>query len=273
MKRAIAAVSVAALSAAPAAARFAPRLDVPYRLVTSETRDDGRGARHFSASRTIRFARDDDDPAGYVATVTLDPVAASGDGPEALFGALAAATGERPVRVRLDAAGAATGVDDLPGLWSALRDAIARTAAAHGGPPERSASFLLAGLDAMPAAARLRLFASPVTALVMADADRRRPGTRAITLPALSPGRDAVLTGTESVRVTGSRLAITAEATGTHMQDARTTRTRIVRHQEVDRTTGLIVAGDEERRVDVTIGTTQRTLTTRSTHALSPVVS
>ena len=232
------ALAVAALAATPAAARFAPATDAPYRLtMTMERavgeggvgdRDDGRGVRRFATEYAVTFARI---ATGYRAILRARAGSAADSAGTATFSRLQSALADVPVTVLLDRHGALIAVEDVAPLWERLRAAIAATQ----GDDARRAQ-LLALHDAATPAIRVQTLAGDLLALCAgADADRRDAG-RATTLPGTDgtalPVRETVTRDGDTI------VVVTRDEAGTFL-----------RRRTIGRRDGLVRELREERRL------------------------
>jgi hypothetical protein len=251
------AVALAALLLSGAAeARFAPRLDAPYRLVRVQERDDGTGPRRFASEREVTFARR---PDGYLARMTLRTTHDSA-GPSD-YAMLAAAMAGQAVEVELDRAGHLRRVRDLDAIWARLRTAIGEAAR-----DDRLRLALWRLHDAATTTQRVQVVAGVLLAALAADDAGRRPGTRAATFPAEGGGPPAApMRGEETVTRDRDRVSIAIVATA----DGAT----LSRHRLVDRRTGLVLEQRDLRRFGARIAGRIRTVADRTTVTLTPAVS
>ena len=245
MRRVALATVAATTLATPAAARFAPPLDMPLRVETVQLRDEGEGPRRFAVAHDLIFARAGD---GYRATLTLrgDSVADSGDTLGA-FARLHGALAGRPVTVVLDHSGRIVSVADLDALWARLRAAIAQVAS---GTParDRTRAMLLAHHDAATTEQRVDTVAGTLAGLCAGAEAERRTGTRATALPSTFGDAAARLPARETVTREGGIIRVVLTAAGPIPGPAATqARVTVTRTREIARGTGLVRRSREVR--------------------------
>ncbi len=227
----IALLALALAAPVPAAARFAPATDAPYRLTVAATRDDGRSVRHFATDYAVAFART---PDGYRATIHALPDSVNDSGKGDGFARLQRAASGRPLAVRLDRAGRLLGVEEAAARWADLRAAIVAVAA-------EGRDAILAAHDRATPAERDRLLAADLLALC-GGADAERPEGNRMTLLPASDG--AALPVRETVRRTRDAVTILTEGSGGSVA-------ALSRRRVVDRRTGLLREAGETRRTVV----------------------
>ncbi|KQT31838.1 hypothetical protein ASG29_08030 [Sphingomonas sp. Leaf412] len=252
------AAALVALAATPAAARFAPATDAPYRLTMTMERQLGErqsgegGVRRFATDYAVTFTRDHD---GYRAVLRALPASAADSGGTRHFARLQSALAGVPIIVRLDRHGGLIAVEDVDPLWDRLRAAIVAT---DDDPASRRR--LLALHDAATPAVRVQTLAGDLLALCAgADADRRDAG-RDTTLPAtdgtLLPVRETVRRGRDVT------VVVTRDDAGT-----------LVRSRTIARADGLVRDMREDRRLTARHRGVVRTATTVRTARLVAMVS
>ena len=241
------------LASGAAEARFAPRLDAPYRLLRVQEHEDARGARRFDSARQVIFTRTTD---GYVARVALDDTRDSQPGSD--YAMLAAALDGQAIWVELDRTGRLRRIRDLDAIWARLRVAIGRAATRD---DLRLALWRLH--DAATTAAREQVVAGVLLTALAPDDAERRPGELTVTLPSAGAGQGDGLTGTERVGLTGHYATLDTRAAGL--------RGTLSRRRVVDRRTGLLVSQNDEQRATATVAGTTYAITDRTTISLVPV--
>lgn len=210
-------IGPAATASTPPAAiitRFAPPLDRPIRYATRRTVTLDSGAvASFGMVQQLRFQPRDD---GFA--VTLTPVSADAEGPEAVTGgflAMMEAFRAIEIRARVAADGTLGDVEDAAETWRALVAAAARGVAP--GSAGDLVRGLVAGLAALPESAQAEaLLDGPRTILGFAP-------------PLLAPGLSAPFTGQVEapggtpVEVTGTVRVVEADGSGVEVRiDAAT---------------------------------------------------
>ncbi len=226
------------LAGGAAQARFAPALDVPYRLVrVQEHHDDRDGVRRFESERRIVFTRRGD---GYLARMTLIATQDSRSGSD--YAMLATALNGRAIDVELDRGGHLLRINDLDAIWARLRAAIG-TAATR----DDLRLTLWRVHDAATTAQRVQVVAGVLSMVLAPDDTGRRPGTRTVTLPPVGAVQPPLpMNGTETVRVSGRRVSVTVSAAG---KDGGTA-ISLARSSVVDRRSGLVTQQHDDQRVD-----------------------
>lgn len=225
------ALALAALLLGGAAeARFAPRVDVPYRLLRVQEHDDPRGRRRFDSERQVMFERS---AGGYLARVSLTGTQDSGAGSD--YALLTAAMNGQPVMVELDRDGHLRQVRDLDAIWARLRIAIGAAAV---GDEARLALWRVH--DAATTAQRAQAVAGVLLTALAPDDAERKGGERAVTLPSVGIAPAASMSGSERVAVRQGRVTIDTEAVAPGR--------RLTRRRSVDRRTGLLIEQQERQR-------------------------
>lgn len=217
---------------------FAPPLDRTFTVEIEQARSVAQVRGVYRSSRAVRFQRDLD---GMVAVLTVGPVdqaAASGADSDLFERAMAALAGQT-MRFRLDARGAAIGLDELDAHWRRLVETIARVSPDGGG--ERYA----APLRGFPPAARLKFLASMLDP-ILPDPAAHPPGERPVQVAARAPSGAALqLRGRERVARRGDgTMLVSVDATGDDGRAGVTLRRRDV----LDPATGLRISHEEHRR-------------------------
>jgi hypothetical protein len=246
-----------------ATAAFHPPLGVPLAYVSREDRVIGGRTMHFESHRRITFARDGD---GFVATIRFERAANDAGGDvAAMFQAAMASLADRPVTLRLDAAGTVTAVDDAEATWAALCDAIAQL---PGTANQREHAAAFAGaLRTLPEARRAGMLGSLVAPLIAGDQASLVPGsTQPAELHARPPiPRNTTLKGVQTVtRDADGRLVLHVHAAGqAPAADDTSAQVAADRDRVVDSATGLVLATHD--RMSTTIGEDDVTTDTRTT--------
>lgn len=247
--------------ASGAEARFRPRTDVPYQLVSTATNTRDGVANRFALTRRIRFARA---PHGLTATVTIAPADIAGDAAAGtIFDRAFAALGASPIVVLLDRDGKVTDVADADALWQRLLAGLGSDSRG-----ERARAML----GELPAARRAQVLAEAVAGLAGSAEAERHDGERATTLPvgAYTGAGTVNLPARETVRTVGGRVTIEQVASG----DAGGGRlTDVTRRQVVERATGLVLEARQDLRMHLRIDGTPHDVETLTMHTLSPLVS
>lgn len=249
-----------------AATAIHPPIGVPLAYVSREDRVLGGKALHFESHRSITFARDGD---GFVATIRFEHAADDAGGDvAAMFQAAMASLADRPVTLRLDAAGTVIAVDDAEATWTALCDAVAQL---PGTASQREHAAAFAGaLRTLPEARRAAMLGSLVAPLIAGDQASLVPGsTQPAELHARPPmPRGTTLEGTQTVkRDADGRLALHVSAAGdAPAADGATAHILANRDRVVDPVTGLVLATHD--RMSATISGDQVTTDTRVTLTL-----
>lgn len=249
-----------------AAASLHPPIGVPLAYVSREDRVIGGRAMHFESHRRITFASEGD---GFAVTIRFEHATDDAGGDVAsMFQAAMASLADRPVILRLDAAGAVIGVDDAEATWSALCDAIARLPGTAS--QRQHAAAFAAALRTLPEAQRAAMLGSLVKPLVAGPDASLTPGTtQSVELPARPPmPRGTTLKGTQTVqRDAAGRLALHVSAVGdAAAADGASVHLLADRDRVVDPATGLVLTAHE--RMSATIGGDQVTTDTRVTLTL-----
>lgn len=249
-----------------AAASIHPPIGVPLAYVSREDRMIGGKTLHFESHRRITFTRDGD---GFVATIRFEHAADdAGSDVAAMFQAAMASLADRPLVLRLDAAGTVTAVDDAQATWTALCDAIARlpgTASQR----EHAAAFA-AALRTLPEAQRAAMLGSLIAPLIAGDQASLASGSsqpaELRTRPPIP--RNTTLKGAQTVtRDADGRLVLHVHATGeAPAADGTSAHVAADRDRVVDPATGLVLATHDH--MSATIGGDQVTTDTRVTLAL-----
>lgn len=252
---------LALFAATGAEARFAPKLDVDYRLTSTATseRDDERNT--FTLVRAIRFERR---PGGYLAQVTVRSIDVAGEpSVAAQFARAYAALEGVPVAVEVSADGTVGTVRDAELLWATLR---------RGMMSDDPASAKIAAIfDAIPAPQRSAELASAVTAVIATTDADRRAGTRTTTVPARAFGSQSDdLPARESVSVAGGRVTVDLAADG---GTSPGTQIRLARHRVVDRATALTLERHEEVTTTLLVSGARHVSHTVTDHVLTRPVS
>ncbi|QIG79609.1 hypothetical protein [Stakelama tenebrarum] len=243
----------------PAAAdpAFRPPTDTALIVETRRVQTEAAAQSVFTATRRIRFAREQ---GGYAATVTVISVEGQSPGDAgALFEAGYGFLLGRSVTVHLDAAGNVVSVDNLDMLWRDLCASLAeRFVAARGIADserrDRMVAQVAAALRAWPEDRRRAAFASMVTDIVAPDALPRAGTSEPVRVPGHAPdGERIILTGTAATRAQGPLLYVLTEASG---EQAGERPVRIARSEELvfDPATGLIRRHVERSRTEIGIG-------------------
>lgn len=225
---------------------FAPPVDRPLIVETTETRTDARGTKRFGSVRRVTFTRDG---TGWLATVVMERADAPPGEPAALTERMMAGLIGYPLRFRIDAAGRVTG-SDHPGAWARMMDGVERATA--GAQP---AATIAAQMRALPPAQQDAALASFIAPL-LPPATPVAPGNRrAITGSARAIDGSAVaLTGEETVEVAGAvteeqrRLSGNSGAAGVERTEQR----------RRSRTTGLTLSRRET--LVLTLGDRRQTI-------------
>lgn len=245
-----------------AAAAIHPPIGVPLSYVAREDRTIGGRTMHFESHRRIVFTRDGD---GFVATVRFEHASDDAGGDvAAMFQAAMASLADRPVTLRLDAAGTVIAVDDAPATWAALCDAIARL---PGTASQRGHAATFAGaLRTLPAAQRAAMLGSLIAPLIAGDQASLVPGsTQPVEIHARPPiPRNATLKGTQTAtRDAGGRLMLHLTATGEAGDTGSDAQITDDRERLVDPATGLVLGAHD--RMTATIDGDRVTTDTRAT--------
>lgn len=216
---------------------FAPPLDQSFTIELEQTRSVAQVRGVFRSRRTIRFSRDRD---GLAAVLTVGPPAQEAGGPDNdLFQRAMAALAGQTMRFRLDARGAAVGLDELDAHWRRLVETIARLS------PTGKGERYAAPLRGFPPAARLKFLASMLDP-ILPDPVAHPPGERPVQVTARAPaGAPLELHGRERVARRGDgTLLVSVDATGDDGRASVTLRRRDV----LDPATGLRISHEEHRR-------------------------
>lgn len=231
---------LAILTATPAEARFAPKIGVDYRLVSTATSERDNERNTFTLVRSIRFARA---PHGYIAYITVRSATSTGvPGPAAAFNAAYAAIVDLPLVIAVDRAGGVGEVRDADIVWQKLRDAMMREPSGH----HAAAIF-----DAASPERRRALLGSALREVIAASDTERASGTRTLTIPARAVGGAGTdLPATETTIVSPNRIAIELDASGSVTAGASA---RLHRHRLIDRRTGFAIERVEEVITDIVI--------------------
>lgn len=249
-----------------AVAAIHPPIGVPLVYVSREDRVIGGRTMHFESHRRITFASDGD---GFTVTIRFERAADDAGGDvAAMFQAAMASLSDRPVTLRLGAAGAVIAVNDAEATWAALCDAVARL---PGTASQRQHAAAFAGaLRTLPDAQRAAMLGSLVKPLIAGPDAALTPGSsQSIELPARPPmPRGTTLKGTQTVqRDSAGKLTLHVSAAGdAAAADGASVHLLADRDHVVDPATGLVLTTHE--RMLATIGGDQITTDTRVTLTL-----
>ncbi|MES2339148.1 MAG: hypothetical protein V4537_13720 [Pseudomonadota bacterium] len=222
------------MAQAVAASGFAPPLDRPIAYTISEVREDGARTQRFAVDRRVTFRRTAN---GFTATV--ETLAVTGDAGRAgqLLVAMARATLDQRIVVRLDSAGRVIDVDDIDAVWAAQVASVTR--ALTGPDPARAATVaaLTAPLQAMPRAGQVKRIGDMVAAVIASSPLAPSPA-RVVSLPARGrDGGEVLLAGTEQAAVApDGLLQFERKASGVVGGSPMT----VVQRRRIDSRTGLI---------------------------------
>ena len=222
---------------------FAPPLDRTFTVEIEQARSVAQVRGVYRSRRTVRFQRDRD---GLVAVLTVGPPEQGAGAPDGdLFERAMAALAGQTMRFRLDARGAAVGLDELDAHWRRLVETIARLSPDGGG--ERYA----APLRGFPPAARLKFLATMLDP-ILPDPAAHRLGERPVQVAARAPaGAPLQLRGRERVARRGDgTVQVLVDASG---DDGRAIVT-LMRRDVLDPATGLRVSHEERRRTALLSG-------------------
>lgn len=249
-----------------AATSIHPPIGVPLAYVSREDRVIGGRVTHFESHRRITFVHDGD---GFVATIRFEHAADDAGGDvAAMFQAAMASLADRPVTLRLDAAGTVIAVDDAVATWTALCDAIARLPGTAS--QRQHATAFAEALRTLPDPQRAAMLGSLVAPLIAgADATLTPGSVQPAELRARPPmPRNTTLKGTQTVtRDVDGRLVLHVNAIGeVPAADGASAHVAADRDRVVDPATGLVLATHE--RMSATIDGDQVTTDTRVTLAL-----
>lgn len=249
----------ALLVVAIAAPSFAPADGVALRYTVVDERNDGTTVSRFTSSRRIVFHRT---ASGYRAELTILSVDAVGARDVAAMSRrLMSALLGRTIRYQLDAQGSVTAVEDQAALMALIVATVGKVAGAgkvDSTARSDAADKFAASLSAMPEAAQRRMLASFLSSVIDSSGGGVL-GQRTVAVPMASSLAQAVtLPGTETVtRTANGRIAIGTVATG---PGAGESGVRIVRHREIDPSTGLVMLDDRQTESWLSSSPTKRNL-------------